>query len=128
MSPSERPLPFAVLLDLAARKAVVVGGSAAAAATASSLACHGASVTVITPSPCDELARLEDDGLLALLRRGYVRGDLAGAFLAVAESGSHETDAAVAEEARERNVLVRVAGGEGSSFTIPAADGSADVG
>jgi siroheme synthase-like protein len=95
-------------LDVTGRLTVVVGGGPLALRVASSLIRHGAEVVVIAPHESPELLRLRADGLLSVKSRGYVRGDLEGAFLVVADSGSAETDAAVASEAEERNVLVGV--------------------
>jgi len=109
------------MLDIAGRLAVVVGGSAAALRTARSLAKHGADVVVITPDVSTELMNLEADGVLTIEPRGYVRGDLQNAMLVVAASGSAETDAAIVDEARERNALVNVqSDGAKSDFIVPS--------
>jgi precorrin-2 dehydrogenase / sirohydrochlorin ferrochelatase len=121
MTGNERPMHYPVALDLAGRLAVVVGGSATAVRAATSLAEHGADVVVISRSVPPELLSLEVDGRATIEQRGYVRGDLEGAAVAFARSGSAETDAAVAAEARERNVLVNVESDpSASSFVVPS--------
>jgi precorrin-2 dehydrogenase / sirohydrochlorin ferrochelatase len=121
MSEAERPAHYPVMLDVVGRLSVVVGGGASALRAAASLAKHGADVVVITPDVSVDLQRMEADGLLTVEPRGYVRGDLEGAFLAVVSSGSSETDAAVAAEARERKTLLNVqSDGAASDFIVPS--------
>jgi siroheme synthase-like protein len=122
VSEPEHPSHLPVLLDVAGRSAVVVGGGLSALGAASSLVRHGAKVVIIAPRPSDELLRMRAEGLLAVKPRDYVRGDLESAFLAVADSGSAETDVAVANEAEERNVLISVGtDAAASSFMLPPA-------
>lgn len=121
MSETERPQPYPVMLDLAGRLAIVVGGSPSAVRAASRLSKHGADVVVISAAVSAELLRLEVDGLVSLEQRGYVRGDLEGAAVAFARSGSAETDAAVVQEAKERNVLVNAqTDPSASTFIVPS--------
>jgi len=121
MSESERPARYPVMLDVAARLAVVVGATPSAMRAASALAKHGADVVVIAPAVSLDLSRMGSDGLLTIEGRGYVRGDLDGAFIAVAASGSAETDAAVVAEAKERGVLVNTPNdATTSSYSVPS--------
>lgn len=117
----ERPPHYPVMLDVAGRLAVVIGSTPSAVRSATSLVKHGADVVIITPDVSTELMDMEADGTLSIEPRGYVRGDLAGAMLVVVASGSGETDAAVAAEARERNVLVNVQDdASASDFIVPS--------
>jgi precorrin-2 dehydrogenase / sirohydrochlorin ferrochelatase len=121
MSETERPPFYPVMLDLVGRSAVVVGGGPSALRAATALASHGADVVVISPTVSEDLRHMERDGVLKVEPRGYVRGDLDGAMLVVAASGSAETDAAVSDEARARNVLINVqTDGAASSFIVPS--------
>lgn len=116
-----RPPHYPVMLDVAGRLAVVIGATRAAVRAATSLAKHGANVVIVTPQVSTQLMDLESEGVLTIEPRGYVRGDLAKAMIAVVATGSPETDAAVVEEAREHNVLVNVlADGSKSNFIIPS--------
>jgi precorrin-2 dehydrogenase/sirohydrochlorin ferrochelatase len=109
------------MLDLDGRLAVIVGTGPAAVRMAISLKKHGADVVVITPDVTRDLQNMQWNGEITVEPRGYVRGDLEGAFLVVAASDSEETDAAVAEEARERGTLINMRrDGAASSFIVPS--------
>ncbi|MDO9556392.1 MAG: bifunctional precorrin-2 dehydrogenase/sirohydrochlorin ferrochelatase [Coriobacteriia bacterium] len=99
---------YPVYLDLGDRLAVVVGGGSVAARKIRTLVDYGARVLVVAPDPTAELERLATDGAIALERRGYVRGDLDGAFLVVCATDSEEVNRAVYEEADQRGCLVNV--------------------
>jgi precorrin-2 dehydrogenase/sirohydrochlorin ferrochelatase len=121
MSEEDTPQPYAVLLDVAGRLTVVVGAGPRAERAAKALATHGADVVVIAPIIPIELLRMESDGILTVENRAYAPGDLEGAFLVVAASGSKDTDAAVAKEARERRVLLNVpSDAAASDFIVPS--------
>jgi siroheme synthase-like protein len=72
-----------VFLDLRDRPCVVVGGDAAALAKVEGLIEAGARVTVVAPELEPGLAALAASGAILHRARGYRRGDLAGAFLAL---------------------------------------------
>lgn len=113
--------PYPALLNVAGRLAVVVGGTGTALRAAKALASHAANVVVITAAVAPDLIRMEADGLLTIERRSYVSGDLDGAFIAVASSGSAATDAAVEAEARRLNVLLNVPSDAGrSDYVVPS--------
>jgi siroheme synthase-like protein len=121
MSPARRFDRYPVLLDVSGRLAIVVGATQAAERTAAALAAHGADVVVVAGEASESLVELEAAGVLTVEQRGYVRGDLAGAFVCVSASGSPEIDAAVREEARAAGVLVSVAAdADASDFTVPS--------
>jgi len=113
--------PYPALLNVCGRLVVVVGGTRPALRSAKALAAHGANVVVISADVPPDLLRLEADGLLTIERRAYVDGDLAGAFVAIAASGSASTDAAVAAEAGRRNVLINVpCDASRSDYVVPS--------
>lgn len=113
--------PYAVMLNVAGRLAVVVGSGAGAVRAAKSLVSHGADVVVISPKVPKDLLAMEGVGDLSVEARAFERGDLSGALIAIAASGSEETDAAVAAEARERGVLLNVPGDAAASdFIVPS--------
>jgi siroheme synthase-like protein len=99
---------YPVFLDLAGRLCVIVGGGAVALRKARTLADYGADVVVIAPDVSEELIGMQADGLVTVEQRGYVRGDLAEAFLAVCATDSEEVNRAVHAEAEERRCLVNV--------------------
>jgi siroheme synthase-like protein len=99
---------YPVLLELEGRRAVVVGELAVAAGKADGLLAAGATVTVVAPGPAAELDRLEAEPRVTVRRRGYLPGDLAGAFVCVAGAADPLLRSAVAAEARAAGVLVNV--------------------
>jgi precorrin-2 dehydrogenase / sirohydrochlorin ferrochelatase len=99
---------YPVLLELAGRRAVVVGETAVAAGKVDGLLAAGAAVTVVATGPAAELDRLAAAPGVTVRRRGYLQGDLAGAFLCVAGSADAALRSAVAAEARAAGVLVNV--------------------
>ncbi len=121
MSPARHYERYPVLLDVSGRLVIVVGATRAAERAATAMAAHGGDVVVIAGEPSASLVDLQAAGALTIEQRGYVRGDLADAFLAVSASGSLEIDAAVREEAMAAGVPISVAADAGSSdFTVPA--------
>lgn len=91
-------------LRLLGRPVLVVGGGAVAARRARALLDAGARVTLVSPvlgAPARELA---DAGLLTWLGRGYESADMAGAWYAVAATGSLDMDARVAADAEGNRV------------------------
>jgi siroheme synthase-like protein len=99
---------YPVLLELAGRRAVVVGELAVEAGKVDGLLAAGAAVTVVASGPEAELRRLEADPAVTVHRRGYLAGDLRGAFLCVAAAAEPGLGAAIAAEARAAGVLVNV--------------------
>ncbi len=107
---------FPLFVDLAGRRAVVVGGGPVGLRRAKALAEFGAEVTLISPR-CGEAPPPQ----ARYLPRPYAPGDLEGAFLAVAATGSREINRQVGEEARAAGIFVSVADSpEESSFYFPA--------
>ena len=112
---------YPVLLDLTGRLVIVIGGTRAAERSAAAMAAHGADVVVITPDVSPSLLELEASGTLTVEPRGYVRGDLAGAFLAVSAADSPEIAVAIRDEAKTRGTLLNVlADADASDFTVPS--------
>jgi len=112
---------YPAFLDLNGRPCVVVGGGAVAERKAAGLLKAGARVTVISPRLTAALARLASDKAIAVVKRAYRAGDLAGAFLAVSAAGSREVNRAVAGEAASTGVLVNsVDDPESCSFIVPS--------
>lgn len=99
---------YPVYLDLNHRLTIVVGGGKVAERKAATLAEYGADVVVIAPETTDRILEMSADGLLTIERRGYVRGDLEGAFVVICATDSEEVNRAVYDEANERGALVNV--------------------
>jgi siroheme synthase (precorrin-2 oxidase/ferrochelatase) len=115
-----RYLPIAV--DLESRVCVVVGGGEVAARKVETLLQTGAKVTVIAPEVSDEItAWAEREPRLTVARRAYRNGDLAGAAIAFAATGSVAAHSAIAEEAASRGVWLNAADDpEHCTFLMPA--------
>lgn len=112
---------FPLFADLTARVALVIGGGEAAERHVRRLLDAGADVVVISPAPGEAILALEADGALTTQQRGYVRGDLEGAFIALVVEPDEEVRGAVAAEAEERGCLINVAGdAAASSFIVPS--------
>lgn len=99
---------YPVALDLRGRPVVVVGGGAPAERRAEALLAAGARVKVVAAELTDALAARAAKGEVEHLARPYRPGDLAGAFLVVAERGAPAVNEAVWREAEERGVPVNV--------------------
>ncbi len=112
---------YPVFLDLAGRLAVIVGGGGVAERKVVTLLEYGPRVRVVSPQVSPEIESLAASGAIELERRGYVRGDLEGAFLVVCATSSEEVNRAVHAEAEERGCLVNVVDvPELCSFIVPS--------
>jgi uroporphyrin-III C-methyltransferase/precorrin-2 dehydrogenase/sirohydrochlorin ferrochelatase len=116
---SRPPEAYLAGLLLAGRRVVVVGGGAVAARRIHRLLAAGADVVVISPKVTVLVRELVDTGRLTWVARRYRRGDLDGAWYAVAATDDPEVNAAVAAEAEAGRVFcVRVdRSREGSALT-----------
>jgi precorrin-2 dehydrogenase / sirohydrochlorin ferrochelatase len=109
---------YPVNLAVAGRRCVVVGGGAVASRKVDGLTAAGAEVVVIAPS-VDRSIRARDE--VEIVERDYRRGDLEGAWLAVAATDDPEVNAAVHAEGEASRVWVNAADDPAAcSFTLPA--------
>lgn len=119
---AERPETprYPVFLELDGRLAVVLGAGPAIERRVTTLLRYGADITVISPDAGDALRALEAEGRITIEPRGYVRGDLEGAFIVFCAADS-EVAAAVVAEAESRGCLVNVADDpERCNFLVPS--------
>lgn len=100
---------YAVLLDLTGRRCVMIGGGVIAERRVDALVTAGAHVIVISPRLTPALLALAGEGRIEHEPRRYREGDLAGADLAFVATDAGEVNAAVAREARERQVWINAA-------------------
>lgn len=98
---------FPVTLAVAGRRCVVVGGGPEADRRARVLVDCDADVTVLGATPLPGLVDLDRRGQVILVRRHFLPGDLAGAFLVVVTEPEHTE--AVFAEAELRGVLCHAA-------------------
>lgn len=112
---------FPVMLNVQGKRCVVVGGGDVALRRVEALLQRDACVEVISPELCPGLSQLAAHGSIKAALRAYEPGDLREAFVAVAATDDGATNSQVAEEARERDVLVNVVDTPGlCTFIIPS--------
>lgn len=111
------PADCPINLRLTGRICVVVGAGRVGWRKARRLLAAGARIRLIDPR-----GQFKDPAEnFELIRREYRPTDLEGAFLVVAASDRPEVNQRVANDARQRGLLVNVAdGGTGGDFTLPA--------
>ncbi|ALW88041.1 siroheme synthase [Deinococcus actinosclerus] len=93
-------------LDLRGVRVVVIGGGTVALRRTRTLLGAGAQVQVVAPEQHPDFAALP----VTTLTRHYRRGDLSGAALVVAATGSADANGAVVRDARAQGSLVNDAG------------------
>ncbi len=97
---------YPVCLELGGRRCVVIGGGTVAEQKVRGLLDGGGDVVVIAGEVTPGLERLAGEGALEIVRRDYARGDLDGAFVAIAATDDPDVNAAVHEEGTAARVLV----------------------
>ncbi|MBI4200468.1 MAG: bifunctional precorrin-2 dehydrogenase/sirohydrochlorin ferrochelatase [Chloroflexi bacterium] len=102
------PTYYPVFLDVRGRRCAVVGGGREAERKTRGLLECGAQVTVVAPLLTPALGGLAQEGRIDWKARGYQPGDLAGFFLAIAESDDPKVYRQVALEAERTGVLLNV--------------------
>src|SRR5881394_3101312 len=119
---------YPVFLDLRGRRAVVIGGGAVAEQKVHGLVGAGAHVTVVSTDVTPALGALARRNAIEHKRRPYRRGDLKGAWLAIAATDDRGTNGAVWAEAEQVGVpLNAVDDLEHCSFIAPAIHREGDI-
>jgi uroporphyrin-III C-methyltransferase / precorrin-2 dehydrogenase / sirohydrochlorin ferrochelatase len=119
---------YPVFLNLQGRHCVVVGGGAIAEQKIVGLLEAGARVTVTSPALTWKLEDLASTGAIAVRRRPYQRGDLEGAFIAIAATDDRSANALVWDEAEERGILLNAVDDlPHCSFIAPAVHRDGDI-
>jgi siroheme synthase-like protein len=90
-------------------RALVVGGGVVGTRKALALLEAGADVRVVAPEISAELAKVEEQNRLAVLRAPYGPDALGDATVVIAATSSRDVNSTVAADARERGKLVNVA-------------------
>lgn len=110
---------FPASLDLQGRLVVVIGGGQEAEEHTRTFLAHGADVLLVAPMLTTGLEAMVAEGRVEHEQRAYVRGDLAGAFLAVCAEECAEVARAVYQEAEGSGCLVNIIDAPAlSSFTF----------
>jgi siroheme synthase-like protein len=112
---------YPVFLDLRGKRCVVVGGGSVAERKVRVLLEHDASIAIVSPTLSQGLQELAEQGTIQAVQREYGKGDLEGAFLAIAATGHAHINVAVAAEARELRALINVVDDPANSdFIVPS--------
>jgi uroporphyrin-III C-methyltransferase/precorrin-2 dehydrogenase/sirohydrochlorin ferrochelatase len=115
---------YPLTLDLTGRRVLVVGGGPVAARRATGLLAADASVEVVAPWLCEDLADLVSAGAVRWHERDYLPGDLVDpepAWLVHTATGDPHTDASVARHAEAARIwCVRADDASASSAWTPA--------
>ncbi len=117
-----KPMPFyPVNLKIDNRLCVVVGGGRVALRKVRGLLQTEARIRVISPAVEGELRNLVDAGKVEWLQRGYVEGDLKGAFLAFAATNDSDVQFRIKKETLKSAIILNSADDPGGSdFHVPA--------
>ena len=99
---------YPAYLDLTGRRCVVIGAGVIAERKVVQLLASEANVTLVSPTATDELQRLASEDRVRWIKRSYVRGDLAGAMLAIAATDDEEVNRQVHAEAEREKTLLNV--------------------
>ena len=111
-SPAERPdlhgFPLMVLLN--DRKVVVVGGGHIATRKVETLLTGNANnITVVSPEVSDELARLEQDGIVKIVYKKFEDSDIDDAYFVVTATDDAQVNRNVYEAGEKRKIFVNSA-------------------
>ncbi len=112
---------FPVFLDLENRDCLVVGGGKVASRKAGLLLRAGASVELVAPHLCEELARLASDKRIHYCAREFAAADIEGKVLVIAATDRQEVNRLVSQLAKQHNIPVNVVDQpELCSFIVPS--------
>ena len=106
---------FPLFVDLTGKRVVLIGGGTIAARRIATLRLFGCEIVVVAPE-----LKCSPEGL-TWKQRGYLPGDLEGAFLAIAATNSREVNHRVGVDAGELGIPISVADCEAEcTFYFPA--------
>jgi siroheme synthase-like protein len=115
------PIFYPIFLNIQGKRCVVIGGGKVALRKVKMILDYGANVSVISPKPHPDIAKLSKERAIHLIQRGYETRDLKGAVIAIICTDVKEVNRKVADEAKKAGLLVNVADDpEPSDFIIPA--------
>ncbi|SNR23676.1 uroporphyrinogen-III C-methyltransferase [Actinomadura mexicana] len=120
--------PYLLGLRLGGRRVLVVGGGRVAQRRVPALLDAGAEVVLVSPSVTATLEGLADRGRITWHRRGYERGDCAGAWLVQAVTDDAKVNGDVVAEADAARIWsVRADDAESSPAWTPATGHAGDA-
>jgi len=110
-----------VFLKVEDRPCLVVGGGKVAARKVRLLAKAGASITLVSPTVCNEVAAAVEQGTVRHVERGFQDEDLADVVLVIAATDDEELNRSVSELAKEQRISVNVVDSPAlCSFIMPS--------
>ncbi len=113
---------FPLYIDLEGNNCTIFGGDETAFDAACTLRRFGAKVTIISPTVCEQLLQMEQDGEIRYLRRRYFRGDCSSARLCCAFTDDTAINIAISDECKNKSIPVAVNKPEGfGTFSLPHA-------
>lgn len=113
---------FPLYVDLKDNNCTVFGGSEDAYEAALTLLRFDAKVTVVSPTICEALQKMDKAGKIRYLRRKYFRGDCSSARLCVALTDDPATNIAISDECKNKNIPVALNNPQGfGNFSFPHA-------
>lgn len=119
---------FPLYIDLKDNNCTIFGGGEDAYEAAVTLRRFHAKVTVISPTICEQLQAMDDNGEIRYLRRKYFRGDCSSARLCVALTEDPALNIAISDECKNKSIPVAVNKPQGfGTFTMPRAAIADDV-
>ncbi len=112
---------FPAFLELDDRPCLLIGGGGIAARKARLLLAAGASLTVVSPELCEELADARDSGRLRHIARRFKARDIDGHWLVVSATGVPAVERVVHRLASEQRVFCNAVDDKDScTFITPA--------
>lgn len=112
---------FPLFLDLKQQACLVVGAGEIAARKIELLARAGAQITVVSLEIGETVAKLQKIHSLVIIQRAFEETDLEGIRLVVSATNNRQANIAVAEAAKQKNLLVNVVDNpELCNFIFPA--------
>lgn len=99
---------YPLFADLNGRRCVVIGGGLVAQRKVATLIGYGAVITVVSPTVTKRLAGYARQGRIALVKRRFRPGDLAGAWLVYAATDDSAINASVYRTALKRRLFANV--------------------
>lgn len=97
-----------MFVDLSEKKVYVVGAGTIAKRRIRALCRFTGHLTVIAPEVNPELHKMEQEGMIQILRKKYERADIGDADMVIAATNDHKTNDDIFRACRERHIPVNV--------------------
>ena len=119
---------YPIFLNLQGKKCVVIGGGEIALRKVNTLLGYGASVEIVSPSFCPDLALIAKKGNIKSHTKNYSSEDLTDALIAIAATDDANTNEQVSIDAKKHGVLINVVDKpQHSDFIVPSSLTRGDI-